>query len=312
MTSLVTLAAKECNLSENWVQAVLRSGPSDVKKIPVPHKRKPGFRLVSRPSAELEILQRWLVLRFLKRNRVHPMAMAFLPNKSILSNANLHKHNDYFIRIDFKDFFPSIRINDLIKALFSDTECIDPLTNYDGYREFLARICFDSNETLPVGYISSPVISNLVMWGFDSELSELVVTKKALIGDGLVTRYADDIVFSTNLRGGCKKFLELFRPLVDTNTYPRLKINDKKTAFSSKPGGSAIVTGLRVCADNHVTVDSRQKDVVRLMLSLHAKGQLKASDFPVLRGHLAFLRNVAPAFYSKVCLKYVETIPPFI
>jgi hypothetical protein len=312
MTSLVALAATECNLSEDWVQAVLRSGPSDVKKIQVSHKRKPGFRLVSRPSAELEILQRWLVLRFFRRNRVHPMAMAFLPNKSILSNANFHKNNDYFIRIDFKDFFPSIRINDLIKALIDDTACIDPLTKYDGYREFLARICFDFSEKLPIGYISSPAISNLVMWDFDSKLSELVATKKALIGDGLVTRYADDIVFSTNLRGGCKKFFELFRPLVDMNKYPTLKINDKKTAFSSKAGGSAIVTGLRVCADSHVTVDSRHKDAVRLMLSLHAKGELKTSDFPVLRGHLAFLRNVAPAFYSKICLKYVETIPPFI
>jgi hypothetical protein len=312
MTNLVALAAKECNLSEHWVRAVLRSGPSDVKKIPVPHKRKPGFRLVSRPSAELEILQRWLVLRFFRRNRVHPMAMAFLPKKSILLNANFHKNNNYFIRIDFKDFFPSIRMSDLVKALIDDRGCVDPLIQYDGYREFLARVCFDFSDTLPIGYISSPAISNLVMWGFDTKLSELVAMKKSVIGDGLVTRYADDIVFSTNLRGGCQKFLELFRPLVEMNTYPRLRINEEKTAFSSKAGGSAIVTGLRVCADNHVTVDRRQKDAVRLMLSLHAKGKLEASDFPVLRGHLSFLRNVAPAFYSKICLKYVETISPFI
>ena len=100
MTSLVHLAAKECALPEEWVQGVLRSGHSSAKKIRVPHKNKPGYRMVSRPSAELEILQRWLVLRFFRRYRVHPMAMAFMQNRSILTNADFHKENSYFIRVD--------------------------------------------------------------------------------------------------------------------------------------------------------------------------------------------------------------------
>lgn len=312
MTSIVQLAAKECALSDEWVMAVLRSGHSSVKKLQVPHKNKPGYRLVSRPSSELEILQRWLVLRFFNNYRIHPMAMAFLPNRSVLTNANFHKENNYFIRIDFKDFFPSIRISDLVSALLADKNCADSIIQYDGYRQFLARICFDFADSLPVGYISSPAISNIVMWEFDLKLSELVSTKKILLGNGLVTRYADDIIFSTNLKGGCDNFLKIFRELVDSNTSPKLKINEKKTAYSSRSGGSAIVTGLRVCADGHVTVDSRYKDIIRLMLSLHAKGKLKDSDLPILRGHLAYVRHVAPAFYSKICLKFVETISDFI
>ncbi len=312
MTSLIQLAAKECKLSEEWVLAVLRSGHSSVKKIQVPHKHKAGYRLVSRPSAELEILQRWLVLRFFRQYRVHPMAMAFLPKRSILLNANLHKNNKYFVRIDFKNFFPSIRVVDLVKSLVEDKDCVDTLIKYEGYKKFLARICFDFSDSLPVGYISSPAISNIAMWDFDVKLAELVTTKQPLIGAGCVTRYADDIIFSTDLKGGCHKFVELFRNLVSSTINPTLKINDEKTAFSSKPGGSAMVTGLRVCVDGHITIDRKYKDEVRLMLSLHKKGVLKASDFLVLRGHLAYIRNVAPAFYSQICLKYVDTISNFI
>lgn len=312
MPSLVQLAAKECSLSEDWVQNVLRSGHSSVKKIQVPHKRKSGYRLVSRPSAELEILQRWLVLRFLRQYRVHPIAMAFLPSRSILTNAELHREGTYFIRMDFKDFFPSIKVTDLVKVILDDKNCPDPLTQYDGYREFVTRICFDFADALPVGYITSPTISNMVMWDFDTKLAELVATKKPLIGRGQISRYADDIVFSTDMKGGCQKFLELFRDLVANNTHPKLKINNDKTLFSSKPGGSAFVTGLRVCADGHITVDRAYKDEIRLMLSLHKKGQLKEDDFPILRGHLAYARHVAPAFFSKTCLKHVEIISSFI
>lgn len=312
MSSVIELVARECNLSTEWVTNVLRSGYSRVKKIKVPKKNKSGYRLVSRPSAELEILQRWLVLRFLSKYRIHPSAMAFIPRRSILSNATFHKESQYFIRVDFKDFFPSIKLVDLVKALIDDRGCADSITKYDGYREFLERLCFDYNHSLPIGYISSPVISNIVMWEFDEKLAELIKVNHAVLGNARVSRYADDIVFSTNKRGGCQKFLELFKTFVASQRYPTLRINDEKTLFSSKPRGTSMVTGLRICSDSRITITKKYKDGVRLMLSLHAKGGLKREDFPVLKGHLAFIRSVAPAFYSKICLKYVDTISVFL
>jgi len=312
MFSLINLAAQECKVSEDWVESVLRSGYSRVKKIKIPKKGKAGFRIVSRPSAELEILQRWVTVRFLNQYRIHPIAMAFLPNRSILTNAVWHKCGKYFIRVDFKDFFPSIRLADLVKVLYEDKGCAFPISAYAGYTEFLQKVCFDFDRSLPIGYISSPCISNLVMWEFDDKLSQILSSNTAVLGNARVTRYADDIVFSSDKKGACNEFLSLLRKLVSTITNPSLKINEDKTRYTSRPAGTAIVTGLRVCVDSHITVTRQYKDSIRLMLSLHAKSKLKAADFPVLRGHLAYVRNVAPAFYSKLCLKYVETIAEFL
>jgi RNA-directed DNA polymerase len=311
MVSLIEAASLDCKVSVEWVNSVLRAGPSSVKKIKIP-KKSSGYRLVSRPSAELEILQRWLVLKFLSKVRVHPLAMAFLPGRSILSNANIHRGGRYFVRVDFKDFFPSITSADLVRAIWSDKSTTGSLTSYEGYYEFLDRVCFDSIRSLPIGYISSPVISNIVMWDFDVKLTELLASNQLDLGNANVTRYADDIVFSTDKKGGCRKFVELFSSIVATQKYPALKINSEKTAYSSRAAGTAMVTGLRVCADKHVTVTRKYKDGIRLMLALHSKGILKEEDFPVLQGHLSYVRNVAPAFFSNICLKYVGIISKFI
>src|SRR5712692_1936401 len=63
------------------------------------------------------------------------------------------------------------------------------------------QICFDKKHSLPIGYISSPAISNAVMYDFDKMLYIIVNENQEKIGKGVVTRYADDIVFSTDIKG---------------------------------------------------------------------------------------------------------------
>lgn len=312
MPSLISLAAEECLVPESWVNDVVRQGSSRVKTLKIKKKNSEKFRLISRPSAELEILQRWLVLRFFSQLELHESAMAFRNGRSILTNANRHKKSSYFVRIDFKDFFSSIKLQDFFISIAKSKMCGLFLTEFSDYREFVGRICFDSNGRLPIGYITSPVISNAVMYQFDLTLSEAIASKREEFGNAILTRYADDIVFSTDIKGGCAAFLQFFEEFVRVWASPNLTINREKTIFSSKAGGSAMVTGLRVCSDNHVTVTRKYKDEIRLMLSLYAKNALKQEDIPVLKGHLCYVRHVSPAFFSNLCSKYLSAIEKLI
>lgn len=308
MSKFIELAAKECHLPVSWVEEVVKSGAARVVKIKVPKRDPSKYRLVSRPSNELEILQRWLLLRFFEKLEIHDYAMAFRKNRSIVANARRHQRGKYFVRIDFSDFFPSISFSDFIHALQASKTGSAFLAEYPDARPFIERICFDLNLRLPIGFVTSPAISNFVMRSFDTRLESLVAASVEDVGIGTVTRYADDVVFSTDKPGGCEKFFLLFSTLVATTSSPVLKINPKKTNFTSRPAGSAIVTGLRVCADGHITVTRQQKDEIRLLLSLYARGKLKTNDVPKLRGHLAYVRHAAPAFFSKLCLQYVAQI----
>lgn len=308
MTSLIRLAAEECHVPVEWVEQVVRKGASRSVKIKIPKRSEGKFRIVFRPSNELEILQRWLLIRFLNKFEIHDIAMAFRKGRSIVTNANFHRNGKYFIRIDFENFFPSIKFSDFIETINGTESGKVFMNQFHDAQDFIERICFGSDLNLPIGYITSPFISNFVMSSFDAKLEEMIGIKKIEFGTAKITRYADDIIFSTDTRGGCDAFFQEFSKLVNSTNMPNLRINPRKTNYTSRLAGTAIVTGLRICQDTHITVTRKQKDVIRLLISLYAKGDLKAEDIPVLRGHLAYVRNAAPAFFSSMCLKYVNVI----
>ncbi|MGA3983696.1 retron St85 family RNA-directed DNA polymerase [Ralstonia nicotianae] len=312
MPSLITLAATECFVPEIWVRDVIRLGPSRVKRLRIRKKSSASYRVIKRPSAELEILQRWLTLKFFENLEMHDAAMAFRRGRSILTNAQHHVDSKYFLRIDFTNFFPSIKYDDLKKSVDKSSKNKGTFDAYHDADLFIKRVCFDENERLPIGYISSPAISNAVMLEFDEKVHRLIESNEEKLGAGKFTRYADDVVFSTDKKGGCTEFLKIFSSLVDGTTSPKLSINEKKTIFSSKLGGSAIVTGLRVCRDSHITVNREYKDQIRLMLSLYEKGKLDKEEHKNLKGHLSYVRSVAPAFFSRLCAKYFKSIEEFM
>lgn len=313
MPSIISLASRDCSVPESWVKDVVRQGPSRVKILRIEKKSAPGkFRYVSRPSSELEILQRWLVHRFFEKLEIHDSAMAFRQGHSILKNAQAHAKSQYFVRVDFSNFFPSIQYRDLAATLIKSEHHSGIFSEYPDFENFVKRICFDANLKLPVGYVSSPAISNSVMFDFDVHISNVISSNHSVLGNCRYTRYADDIVFSTDKKGGCKEFLKILRPIVENWKSPEIFINDDKTILSSKSGGSAIVTGLRVCNDGHITIPRKYKDEIRLLLSLKAKGKLNTDDFSRLTGHLNYVRHVAPAFFSTLCAKHAAIIEDII
>ncbi|PRE80881.1 retron St85 family RNA-directed DNA polymerase [Burkholderia gladioli] len=312
MPNFASLAATECHVPEDWVANVVRQGPRRAKILRIKKKNSDKFRSIARPSAELEMLQRWLLLKFFNQLELHDSAMAFRDGHSILTNAVRHKGSAYFIRIDFKDFFSSIKLQDFIMAMSQTKFFGFHLTEYSDYMEFIGKICFDSRGRLPIGYVTSPIISNAVMYRFDVALSNAISARTKEFGVSVLTRYADDIVFSTDLKGGCAAFLKFFQEFVSAWASPSLVINTEKTIFSSKAGGSAMVTGLRICNDNHITVTREYKDKIRLMLSLYQKSKLNEDELPALRGHLSYVKHVSPAFFSAICSKYLTAIEKLI
>lgn len=163
--------------------------------------------------------------------RLHESAMAFREKRSILSNAKAHANSRFFVRVDFSDFFHSIRHADLMLSLAGSEATRELTARYTDAGEFIARICFDSNHRLPIGYISSPAISNAVMFEFDTRLESILHANADKTGIFKITRYADDIVFSTDKKGGCNSFLELFTAFTQAWASPSLSINTKKRCF---------------------------------------------------------------------------------
>ena len=115
-----------------------------------------------------------------------PHVHGFVRARSALTNASVHRGQRWILRIDLKDFFPTInfgRVRGMFMAYPFDLPA-DVATVF-------AQICCHKG-VLPQGAPTSPVISNLICRGLDARLA-----KFASAAHCSYSRYADDICFST-------------------------------------------------------------------------------------------------------------------
>jgi RNA-directed DNA polymerase len=173
---------------------------------------KPGgsIRLIESPKTRLKGLQRRILSGILEKFPVHAAAHGFVKAHSILTFAAPHVGRDVVLRMDLKDFFPSIS-GPRVRALFrtagypepvadrlagvctnsvpgtlwrSVAKGLDPLTVADARALYAPR-------HLPQGAPTSPALANLCAYRVDCRLAGLVESAGAVY-----SRYADDLAFS--------------------------------------------------------------------------------------------------------------------
>lgn len=169
-------------------------------------KRSGGLRLIEIPKQRLRSIQQQILRGLLDRVPPHAAAHGFRRGHSCVSHAALHAGRHVVIRMDLKDFFPSIP-SSRVHALF------EKLGYSATVAGMLARLCvnrtpngaFDDvqgslgwherqglkSAHLPQGSPCSPALANLCAFRLDVRLETLAQS----LG-GAYSRYADDMVFS--------------------------------------------------------------------------------------------------------------------
>lgn len=302
MSDILEKIAADLLLPIDFVRNTVKYAPTRVKRFTIP-KRSGGIREIFQPSVNLKPILSWLNAELLTLLPVHPMATAFRLGQSILNNATVHSTSLYSVRIDISAFFPSISHTDLRQVLISCGGLLPTWASHPDGLALVSKVCFDRNGRLPIGYSTSPAIANAVMFQIDTRLAE-VISKVSDYGSAVVTRYADDFVFSTDKPGACKKFVIAMSEVLDATHSPKLCVNSAKTRFMSRAGGSTLVTGLRVNNLGNVVVHADYRDHVRLLLKLYRDGVLQSDQVPQLVGHLAYVQHVDPALFTKLSFKF--------
>ncbi len=266
-------------------------------------KKKGGNRLIFHPSKYTKSLQYAFIETILNQLPVHPYAAAYIRGlkSPLLANAAKHSCYSYTVRIDIKDFFPSIRPTDLINVLHQTTT-FNEINSHD--QDFLTRSLFvkyrDGKLGLAIGAPSSPVISNIVMFHLDEKICELAMS---ISSDSIYTRYADDIVFSSNKKGACKDFHDGIKKILKDNASPKLIINKTKTVFTSR-GTKRVITGLHICPDGLISIGRKNKRYIKKLLHNCIINKIDSAEKKYLSGYLSFILDVEPDFYNRLALKY--------
>ena len=234
-------------------------------------KRSGGWRLIEIPKQRLRHIQQTILRKILDLAPAHTAAHGFRRGRSCLTHAALHTGQRVVIRIDLKDFFPSIPASRIL-ALFEKLGY--PAT----VAATLARLCtsrtpawaFNPGQVpwaerhalrsphLPQGSPCSPALANLCAFRLDIRLQELAASM-----DAAYSRYADDLVFS----GGreLERALDRFHVQVAAIASEEgFKVNTRKTCMM-RQGVRQQVTG--VVVNRRSNVPRAQFDALKATLT---------------------------------------------
>jgi len=280
--------------SERELTVLIATAPTRYKSHYIEKRNGRGRRLISQPTAEIKFLQRLLVKHELSQLPLHKASVAYRTDLSIKDHAAPHAAERYLLKLDFVDFFPSLKEKALHHRLAIDT------TYSEKEKWMLCQLLFkkvDGNDELQlsIGAPSSPHVSNYLMWEFDTKLTQFCEKNHANY-----TRYADDLAISTSQ----PKILDIIesevRCLLKKISYLRISLNeDKKVNVSMK--NRRTLVGLRLANDGTVSIGRQKKRQLRATMNALIHGKLRPNEVAHLRGMMAFVYAIDPKYVNKLC-----------
>ena len=238
-------------------------------------------RWIEAPDQELKKIQE-RILSLLYQMAPSPFAHGFTIGRSIVSNARIHTGKRYLLKLDLKDFFPSITRDMILKQL-NDAELITPENR--NRIETLLNLCLLENR-LPQGAPTSPAISNLVCRRLDFILAKFARHHKMKY-----TRYADDLTFSSD-SDSCYRLIPVIRRIVEQYGF---RINERKVNVL-KRHQRQTVTGLVVNQVKQTSVPRRKRLKLRAFVHQIIAGKIPLNEFNYakLKGHVSLIRMANP------------------
>lgn len=167
----------------------------------------------------------------------HEDAVAYRVGKTIKSTVEKHRNFNHHVKFDFSDFFPSFTFEHVYPRFRN---------KLDGKTLALMFWTAYSRTATQQGHPTSPKVTNLMMKPFDAYLKNALL--KRFKGEVAYSRYADDILISTNIKASAAGLEKLIQKVLKETKLDFLKLNSKKTAEMHHKGK---VFFLGICISNN-------------------------------------------------------------
>ena len=261
-------------------------------------KRHGGRRLIMAPKRGLKAIQRAVLSLLVNKLPVSEHAHAFRRGHNVRSGAEVHVGKRHVLRLDLKDFFPSVtfaRVRGYFISLGYGYPVAATLAVLLTESERQPVVVDGETFHVPVGERhcvqgapTSPGLCNAIVLKLDHRLAGLA-RKHGLA----YTRYADDLTFSGNLdRAAMLRVNALARRIIREEGFA---VNDAKTRLASQ-GRCQRVTGVVV----NQTLGLSRKERRRFRAAAHQlnnaqeSGALDGRAVASFRGKLAWLSMLNP------------------
>ncbi len=291
--NVIEKIATELKLEQSYVSRIAKRAAFYYRDYTIP-KRNGQFRHISQPSPELKTLQYWVLHNILSKLPVSEFACAYKKGDSIKKHAKLHQNSQFILHADIRNFFPSITPRLLEPILRANKSVFDDLgLDLEDSISDINNICFRKCG-LAIGAVSSPAISNAIMYEFDTALSKLCKEKNYIY-----SRYADDIYISS------KSFIDKSVVNILKNELEKydFTLNANKTRFLSRKY-QRKVTGVIITDSSEISIGTQKRNLIKK--SVYDKLKHGKGDSNQILGYLSFLKDIEPRTYNNIIIKYSQ------
>ena len=216
----------------------------------------------------------------------------------------IHRNSRYFLQMDIKNFFPSINRALVERALLEGGETTPVADIQERKERILDMVCIDGH--LPLGFPTSPPISNAILNGFDVEMKGYC--KRIGVR---YTRYSDDLIFSSESPIP-QQLPEEVAALIRRHSDDVLSIHSGKTKLF-RTGGKIKILGMMILPNGRITIDSKIKSELEVLLHFYITDKSKFFDLcegdeqagiERAAGYLTYANSVDPEYIGRLRKKF--------
>jgi RNA-directed DNA polymerase len=246
-------ASVETNISsKTFTQA------GKTRKLLVPNEKLKSFH---------EFLRLFL-LDFLPLNK--DVVFSYRKGLSAYDAVARHAASKSFFVCDIADFFPRIR-RPRIKSTLLTAMDLCPIQDLDTWLDRIVDlVCVD--DSLPVGFSTSPAISNSVLMAFDNALQTYCARNGMVL-----TRYSDDIIVSAQNSAALEGIQEQVAALLQETVKGEFSLHPEKSRFIHS-GAKIKLLGMVLLPNGTVSVDSSIKSEVEVLIHFYLRDRTKFAD----------------------------------
>lgn len=236
---------------------------------------------------------------------VDEVVHSYRKGKSPYTALSPHSESKFFYKTDINNFFDSfsfLQLKNYVENNISKSPIIDTKENTS---LLLNAITYEGK--LPVGFGTSPNITNGLLFYFDRELAEYCN------GNGVVyTRYSDDIILSSPNKDILGSAGEVVGSALTKILGEEFSLNERKTKLTHT-GNRIKILGLVITSSGKISIDSEAKKELEVFLHFYStkspnyKYYLEEkfdNNLSKVSGRLNYANSIDPEFVDKLRSKY--------
>jgi RNA-directed DNA polymerase len=218
---------------------------------------------------------------------------------------NQHASSRHFFVTDIADFFPSIK-RDRVLSTIQTGRGISPISDLDAWIERIVQlVCLDG--ALPVGFSTSPAISNAALTPFDQAM------RRECEDLGLVyTRYSDDLVISGAAADSVERAPAFCERHLREAMNGEFRLRPEKSKFLHV-GRKIKLLGMVLLPNGRISIDSATKSEIEVLVHFYLRDRAKFAGMAEgdeqkaearLAGLLNYANTVDQAYLDKLRHKF--------